>query len=142
MKQHFIQGLDYILGFLVVFFLEITAALFAVGFLIIVDTFTGIWAAYKRKEEINSRKLGRIMQKIVLYPLAIIIAKVAEDYLAPDIPWIYVTTGIIGAVEVKSNFENIGSILGFNLWKRIKAVIWKDKVDTLAEEDKEDVYER
>ena len=135
MKNHFYDGMEYVLGFLVVFLLDITAALVAVGFLIMADNFTGMWAAFMRGETITSRKMGRVISKIILYPLGIIIAKVAEDYLSPDIPWIYVTTGIIAAVEVRSNFENIGDILGFNLWKRIKNAIWKDKIDVVDEED-------
>ena len=135
MRQHFYEGWEYVLGFLAVFLLDVTAALMAVGFLILADTFTGMWAAFKRGESITSRKMGRVISKLILYPLGIIIAKVAEDYLSPDIPWIYVTTGIIAAVEVRSNFENIGDILGFNLWKRIKGAIWKDKLETLDDED-------
>lgn len=138
MKNHFYDGIEYVLGFLVVFFLDITAALVAVGFLIMADTFTGMWAASKRGESITSRKMGRVVSKIILYPLGIIIAKVAQDYLSPDIPWVYVTTGIIAAVEVRSNFENIGDILGFNLWKRIKNAIWKDKLDTIEDEEVKD----
>lgn len=132
MKDHFAHGLDYILGFLAVFFMDIHAALIAVGFLIMADTFTGMWAAHKRGENITSRKMGRVTSKLILYPLGVIIAKVAEDYLSPAIPWVAVTTGIIAAVEVKSNFENIGDILGFNLWKRVKKALWKDKVEDLG----------
>jgi len=133
MKTAFTNGLEFILGFLGVFFFDITGALVAVGFLVMADTFTGVWAAFKRKEIISSRRLGGIIPKLILYPLAIIIAKVARDYLSEDIPWVYVTTGIIAAVEVRSNFENIGDILGFNLWNRIKKIIWKDKIDSIED---------
>lgn len=119
-----------VLAFLAIFFSELAAALYAIGFLIMADTFLGIWAAKHVGgwEAITSRKAGRIVAKLILYPLAIIVAKVAEEYLSPSIPWIDVTTGIIATVEVKSIFENSSLILGYDLWQKIKKAIWKDKV--------------
>lgn len=121
-------GLE-ILAFLVIFFTEIQSALIAIAFLIFVDTFTGIWSAYKKggRKTITSRKLGRIITKVILYPLALIVAKVSEQYLAPAIPWADVTAGILAVVEVKSIFENMSVLLGFDLWDRVKKAIWKDK---------------
>ena len=118
-----------ILAFLAMFFTEISSALYAVGFLIMVDTFLGIWAAVHVGgwKSITSRKAGRIISKLIVYPLAIMVAKVAQEYLSPSIPWIDVTTGIIATVEVKSIFENSSVILGYNLWEKIKKAIWKDK---------------
>lgn len=125
LQQFFLEAL----AFLAIFFADLQFALFAIGFLIVADTFTGIWASWKNygRESVTSRKMGRVITKIILYPLAIIVAKVAEEYLSPAIPWIDVTAGIIATVEVKSIFENMSLILGFNLWKRIKQAIWKDK---------------
>ncbi len=114
-------------AFLALFFAPINASLLAIGFLIMADTFTGIWAANKQGDKIDSRKAGRIISKLILYPASIIISQVAQQYLAPDIPWTKVTTGIIATIEVKSNFENISIILGYDLWSRIKKSIWKDK---------------
>jgi len=118
-----------ILAFLAVFFVELSAALYAIGFLIMADTFLGIWAAKHTGgwKSITSRKAGRIVSKLIVYPLAIIVAKVAQTYLTPTIPWIDVTAGIIATVEVKSIFENSSVILGYNLWQKIKKAIWKDK---------------
>lgn len=131
MKEKFAAALPEILAFLVIFFAALQGALLALGFLIMIDTFTGIWASVKSNgvESVTSRKAGRIVTKLVLYPLAIVVAKVAEDYLVSSIPIVEVTTGILAVVEVKSIFENMGSILGFDLWQRIKKVLWKDKVE-------------
>ena len=120
-----------IASFLAVFFSSIQSALWALGFLIMVDTFVAIWASWKHKgsESITSRKMGRIITKIILYPLAIIVAKVAQEYLAPAIPWTDVTAGIIATVEVKSIFEKISLLLGFDLWQKVKKVLWKDKIE-------------
>lgn len=120
-----------ILAFLAIFFADLQGALLAIGFLILADTYTGIWAAYKKEgvKAITSRKAGRIVAKFILYPLSLIVAKVSEQYLSPAIPWIDVTAGILAVVEVKSIFENMSLILGFDLWEKIKKQIWKDKTE-------------
>jgi len=120
-----------ILAFLAIFFADLQGALLAIGFLILADTYTGIWAAYKKDgiKAITSRKAGRIVAKFILYPLSLIVAKVSEQYLSPAIPWIDVTAGILAVVEVKSIFENMSLILGFDLWEKIKKQLWKDKTE-------------
>ena len=124
-------------AFLCLFFAELQSALLAVGFLIMADTFTGIFFAFqegidkhgfwKAWKNVESRKAGRIIIKLILYPLALIVAKVAEMYLLPEIPWIRVTSGILAMIEIRSIFENIGKILGYDLWDRVKKAIWKHK---------------
>jgi len=137
MKLLILETIGSIAAFLMVFFSSINNALFAVGFLILVDTFVAIWASWKNNgvSSITSRKLGRIITKIVLYPLAIIVAKVAEQYLVPEIPFIKVTTGIVATVEVKSIYEKISLLLGFDLWQKIKKVLWKDKIEDLIKDE-------
>ena len=114
-------------AFLLLFIGDITSSVLAIIFLVFADTVTGIWASLKNNQYLTSRRAGRIVSKLLLYPLAIIVAKVAEVYLTPAIPWIQVTSGIIAIVEVKSIFENISLILGFDLWSRIKEAIWKER---------------
>ena len=112
---------------MILFFNDITAAMFAIIFLILIDTLTGVWASLKMNDLITSRRAGRIISKLLLYPISIIVAKVAQLYLTPSIPWIQVVSGIIAIVEVKSIFENISIILGYDLWNRIKEAIWKER---------------
>lgn len=127
-----------ILAFLAIFFAELEPTLWAIGFLIMTDTGLAIWATWKKNgfKSVRSRKLGRIITKVILYPLAIIVAKVAEQYLAPSIPWVDVTAGIVATVEIKSIFEKMSLLLGFNLWDRIKKAIWRDKLENQIKEDK------
>lgn len=129
MKNGIIEYLVAISGFLAAFISDLQAFLWSIGFLVMTDTFLAIWASWKHYgvKSITSRKAGRIITKIILYPLAIIVAKVAEDFLAPDIPWLKVTTGIVATVEIKSIFEKMNLLLGYDLWSRIKKAIWKDK---------------
>lgn len=137
-------GFEYIVtisAFLAAFFADIEPVLWSIGFLIMTDTGLAIWAAWRAgyketgsvyegwKKEIDSRKAGRIITKIILYPLAIIVSKVAEEYLAPEIPWQKVTSGIVATVEIKSIFEKMNLLLGFDLWHKIKSALWRDKRD-------------
>jgi hypothetical protein len=116
-------------AFLIVFISPLTAALISLLLLIGTDTFLGVWASWKKngRKSITSRRFGRIITKIILYPLAVIIAKISQEYLAPLIPWVEVTTGIIATIEIKSIFEKMSILLGYDLWDRVKKAIWKDK---------------
>lgn len=128
-------------AFLAAFIADIEPVLWSIGFLIMTDTGLAIWAAWRVgykdtgnlyhgwKQEITSRKAGRIITKLILYPLSIIVAKVAEEYLAPEIPWQKVTSGIVATIEIKSIFEKMNLLLGFDLWDKIKSAIWKDRVE-------------
>lgn len=123
-------------SFIVLLITPIVPALWLMGFLIFTDTFTGIWAAWydgrnkegswwKGRKYIESRKMERIISKLILYPLSLITAKVAEQYLTPIIPWIDITAGILAMIEIRSIFENIGKILGYDLWNKMKEKIVK-----------------
>ena len=129
MKTSIVEYIVAVGAFIASFITELQPVLWAIGFLIMTDTGLAIWATWKHngRNSIRSRKLGRIITKIILYPLAILVAKVAEQYLAPDIPWLKVTTGIVATVEIKSIFEKMNLLLGFDLWDRIKRALWKDK---------------
>jgi phosphatidylglycerophosphate synthase len=130
-SDHTIEtGFD-ILVFLAAFILAVEPAIWGIGILIFIDTFTAIWAVLKDKgfDGITSRKAGRIITKIILYPMALICAYIGEHLLAPGVPWLSVTTGIIATVEIKSIFEKMSLLLGYNLWKKIKENLWKAKPD-------------
>ena len=129
MKEKVLLSIAEVLAFIAIFFSELQSALLAIGFLIMTDTITGVWASWRDGgwKSIHSRKAGRIVSKLILYPLSIIVAKVAQEYLSPVVPWVDVTAGIIAVVEVKSIFENISDVLGFDLWTRVRKAIWKDK---------------
>jgi len=106
---------------------------------ILADSFTGIWAVWKRKgrKKIKSRPMGRIVAKLILYPLCLIVGKVAEQYLTPAIPWIDVTAGILAVIEVKSIFENVSLILGYDIWDKIKDALSR-KAKVVDKKSKED----
>lgn len=128
MKQAAETSFDIVV-FLSMFIVTAEPALWIIGLLIFTDTLTGIWGAIKTKglKSIRSRKLGRIITKIILYPLAILVAHATEQVLTPSVPWETIVVGIIATVELKSIYEKMGVILGYDLWRRIKKEVWKEK---------------
>jgi hypothetical protein len=115
------------LAFVAAVLLPVAPSLFLIGLLIIADTFTGIWAAKKRSENILSfRMFNGIIPKVILYPLGIILAS-GFEHLYPEIPAIKVTAFLFISIEVKSLSENFSTILGMPFVKWIKLLIFKGK---------------
>jgi hypothetical protein len=92
------------------------AEFLAVGiFLVGCDWITGITASHKRGEKITSRKLGRTVQKIIFYSLAIVLVLIVEKTYFKTDYLVYLVSAFISLVELKSNLENISSITGINI---------------------------
>lgn len=96
------------------------ATMAAVGFLVFADLVTGVWSAYKRKEEITSAGLRRTISKTIIYLGATICGFLVERYMTgPTVPVTKVVAGFIGLTELKSILENSNSILGMDLFKAL-----------------------
>ena len=94
--------------------------LLACGALIIADLITGIMAAKKRKEKINSADMRRSLSKMVVYQIAIISAFVLEKYMLDNLlPVSKIVSGVIGMVEFKSILENASVIAGEDILKLV-----------------------
>lgn len=114
------------------FFLPVKPLLLLVGLFICSDTVLGIWAAHKRGEKINSRKLGNIIPKIILYQAAVLIGYVLDVLLLGEFVNYFINipmfiTKIIAmilifveALSINENFENI---TGKNLFNSAKQLI-------------------
>ena len=107
------------IAYLILFFSPIIAILIATGVLVFTDLFTGIFAANKRGEVIDSKKMARSISKIIFYFTAIILSRMMEIVFFPQIPIANITSGYIAFVEFKSNIENISSITGLDIWKAL-----------------------
>lgn len=105
---------------MVFFFSPILAILFTTGALVLTDLFTGVFAAKKRGETIDSKKMSMSISKIIFYFVAIILSRLMEIVFFPFIPIANITAGYIGLVEFKSNFENIATITGVDIWKALR----------------------
>lgn len=95
---------------------------YTIFFFIIVDTITGIWAAYNRSEKIHSSKMSPVIAKIIAYLIAITVAFVFDnEVILSDDLWITRgTVFLLSSIEVKSIFENLAEVTGIEFWKRLK----------------------
>jgi hypothetical protein len=115
--KHF---LTYLAVSIIAILAPIKALILTVGFLIIADLITGIWASHKRKEKIRSSVMRRTISKAFVYQLAVISGFLVETYLLESFfPVSKVVASVIGLVELKSILENSNSILGYNLFKTV-----------------------
>jgi uncharacterized membrane protein len=100
----------------------IHAVIVSVGVLVMGDLVTGVWAAYKRGEEIKSSGLRRTLSKLVVYNIAIISGFMVQQYMIEDlVPIVKIIAGVIGLVELKSILENANKITGVDLFKEVIA---------------------
>ena len=117
-----------IVGFLAAFFAPLSAAIFAVCFLLLIDTFAGIWVSKKKNENFSWKKMLFPLIKGGFFTLAIITAHIVELYLLSPIPFVQITIGIIGTAELISIFRNISYITKVDFVTRIKEAIMNYKV--------------
>jgi hypothetical protein len=105
----------------------IKMVLITVGFLILVDLVTGIWAALKRKEKISSAVMRRTISKMLVYQLAIISGFMLETYILDGmLPVAKIVAGVIGMVEFKSILENSNKIVGGDIFKAVLTKLGSD----------------
>lgn len=94
-------------------FAPIKGLLIACGVLILADMLTGMLAANKRNERINSADMRRSISKMFVYHIVIISAFFLEkDMLGNLVPVAKIVSGVIGMVEFKSILENASVIIG------------------------------
>lgn len=101
--------------------------------LVIVDMVTGVRAAKKRGEKIKSRGLYRGIEKFVLYFLAITVAQQMQVTFFEVVPVTQVVAFGICVTEFFSMVENVETVTGVNILRRLKKII-----PGLTEEDKSD----
>jgi uncharacterized membrane protein len=101
-------------GWIFSFFIPIKGFLIFTIFVVFTDMATGIIAAKKEGQKINSRGLYRTIEKIVVYFCAILIFEGARNtFSLPNIT--YMAAFLIATVELYSISENIKRITGVNL---------------------------
>ena len=114
------------------FLLPIKPLIILVGFLIILDTISGIWKAKKIKEEITSRKLSRIISKMLLYQCGLITFFILEKYLFGEfiiafssIEFLFtkIVAVFFCCIELTSLNENIKVVYGQNFFQLFKSML-------------------
>ena len=108
----------------------------AIG-LVVLDTVTGIIAAQKRKEKINSRGFARLLSKIVVYMAAIVGCHGVEIVLkAPNVT--YLAVGAIALTELMSVLENTRVVSGANVAGVVGGLLSKFQKVPEQDEEKEE----
>ena len=102
-------------GWIASFFIPIRGFLIFTIFVVFADMGTGILAAKKEGQKINSRGLYRTIEKIIVYFCAILIFEGARNTFSLPFNITYMTAFLIAAVELTSISENIKRITGVNL---------------------------
>lgn len=104
----------------------VTSFLIITGVLVAADMFTGIKSARKRGDKITSKSARSTVTKLIYYSLAILLTRgmeivfFEETWIQDHVPITYLVSGVIASIEFQSNMENIGEILGVNIWSQLK----------------------
>ena len=134
-----------LISIITAFFMPISGILFLVGFLILIDTITGIWKAKKLKQPITSRKLSAIVSKLALYECAVIMLFCIDFWILDAIVLKFfsvplmvtkITALTLCSIELISISENYKVIYGINIWQSLKNILkrgaeLKDDVDKI-----------
>lgn len=104
----------------------VKAIMTVVGILLFFDLVTGVWAAIKRGEQINSKKLGHSVSKMIIYQIAILSAFLIEKFIITQVPITEVVSGFLALVELKSISENVLTISGLDFFGAIKQFLHRE----------------
>lgn len=129
---------QYLAGSVLSFLVPLQGLLIAVGFAIVLDTFTGVFKAIKLGgwAALKSRKLSDIAAKVLLYNMAVLSVYVMDHFLLSGFMkhWFeadYLFTKIIAlllvVIELTSVKENFEAAYKKDLWKLLKTIISRTK---------------
>ncbi len=125
-----------LLGILSAFLMPISGLLFLVGFVIVLDTITGVWKSYKNKVKITSRGLSAIISKMLLYEVTVIMFYMIDKFILNSIILQFfsvellltkVLALILVSIEVMSINENYKAVKGLDLWQAMKNLFARAK---------------
>jgi hypothetical protein len=118
------------------FLMPISGLLFLVGFVIVLDTITGVWKSIKNKVKITSRGLSAIISKMLLYEVTVIMFYMIDQFILNNIIMQFfsvellltkVLALILVSIEVMSINENYKAVKGLDLWQAMKNLFSRAK---------------
>jgi hypothetical protein len=118
------------------FLMPISGLLFLVGFVIVLDTITGVWKSIKNKVKITSRGLSAIISKMLLYEVTVIMFYMIDQFIlnniilqffSVDLLLTKVLALILVSIEVMSINENYKAVKGLDLWQAMKNLFSRAK---------------
>lgn len=117
-----------ILGWVLIFLAPVKEVLFSVGFLLMTDLVTGIWAALRANKKIRSSTFRQSVTKSASYLTAICTAYVTQTFLINNaLPLVHIVAGLIGTTEILSIYENLSKISGVPFSEKIKDLLQPKK---------------
>ena len=132
MQSNWVQLLATVCTFL----MPISGLLFLVGFVIILDTVTGIWKSYKNNVKITSRGLSAIISKMLLYEVTVVLFYMIDTFILNaimlkffSVPLLLtkVLALILISIELMSINENVIAVKGLNIWQAMKNLFSRAK---------------
>jgi hypothetical protein len=124
-----------LIGVLLAFFAPIAGLVLTVGLLIFSDTILGVYRAHHLGEKITSRKMSRLVSKLVLYQASILLVFCVDYFLLGElvktltsIPNFVTKLAAIGlaGIELKSINESL-QMLGIDIWTSVKSMLARTK---------------
>jgi hypothetical protein len=118
------------------FLMPISGLLFLVGFVIVLDTITGVWKSIKNKVKITSRGLSAIISKMLLYEVTVIMFYMIDQFIlnniilqffSVDLLLTKILALILVSIEVMSINENYKAVKGLDLWQAMKNLFSRAK---------------
>lgn len=116
-----------------IFVAPIYGILITVGLFILADTCFGIWASKKLGIPILSRKMGRVLQKLLLYNMSVITFYCIDVFIFEDfgkmfgIEVSFLLTKIVGlaliGLEAYSIDEKVRNVKGYGLMHYFKKLV-------------------
>ena len=136
------DGLSKLAVLLISYFAPVKEIVHVMLIFILIDFISGVWAAKKRKETLESRKFRKTLTKFLWYTIALILCYMMEKTF--NLSWSNLS-GIIGGficfIELKSIFENITHITGEPIFMKILHMIRKrgsETINDLSDRDSHD----
>ena len=125
-----------LLQIIAAFLMPIKALMVMVGLMILLDTITGIWKAKKLHEIITSRKLSKVVSKMVLYQIGIITFFCLDRYILGEMIGAFTSipfflTKIVAVffcgIELLSINENVYAVTDMNFYRMFRKMLTRTK---------------
>ncbi len=148
----FKENISYLFQVIAAFLIPVKPLLAIVFLMIIIDTISGIWKAFKIKDPFTSKKLSQIVSKLVLYESGVILFFLLEKYLLGEFivqftSISYFLTKVIAiffcSIELVSINENIKVVYGVNFFQMFgnllsRAKVIKEEITDISSSSKSD----
>lgn len=123
---------------LLLFFTPIQGLVIAVGLIVMLDTFTGVFKSVKLRgwSSIRSRTLSNIISKMLLYEMCIILLFPIDKFLLNDLLLELISVNyfatkltciVIILIEGTSIKENVEEAMNIKIWKILKKILSRAK---------------